>query len=43
MRQPGGTAFLFRMAKAARKHWAGLVVIIQDAKTSWGRSWAGRW
>jgi type IV secretory pathway VirB4 component len=32
MRQPEGAAFLFRMAKAARKHWAGLVVITQDAE-----------
>jgi type IV secretory pathway VirB4 component len=32
MRQPEGARFLFRMAKAARKHWAGLVVITQDAE-----------
>ncbi len=32
MRQPEGAAFLFRMAKAARKHWAGLAVITQDAE-----------
>jgi type IV secretory pathway VirB4 component len=31
MRQPEGARFLFRMAKAARKHWAGLTVITQDA------------
>ncbi|WP_045875835.1 DUF87 domain-containing protein [Pseudofrankia sp. DC12] len=30
MRQPAGAAFLFRMAKAARKHWAGLTVATQD-------------
>jgi type IV secretory pathway VirB4 component len=27
-----GARFLFRMAKAARKHWAGLEVITQDAE-----------
>ena len=27
MREPEGARFLFRMAKAARKHWAGLVVV----------------
>lgn len=32
MRQPEGAQFLFRMAKAARKHWAGLAVITQDAE-----------
>ncbi len=32
MRQPEGARFLFRMAKAARKHWAGLAVITQDAE-----------
>jgi type IV secretory pathway VirB4 component len=32
MRQPEGAAFLFRMAKAARKYWAGLMVITQDAE-----------
>ena len=32
MRQPDGAAFLFRMAKAARKHWAGLEVVTQDAE-----------
>jgi type IV secretory pathway VirB4 component len=31
MRQPEGAKFLFRMAKSARKHWAGLTVITQDA------------
>ncbi|GAA2213293.1 hypothetical protein GCM10009850_087550 [Nonomuraea monospora] len=31
MKQPEGARFLFRMAKAARKHWAGLAVITQDA------------
>ncbi|GAA0535012.1 hypothetical protein GCM10011581_48320 [Saccharopolyspora subtropica] len=31
MRQPAGAEFLFRMAKAARKHWAGLTVATQDA------------
>jgi type IV secretory pathway VirB4 component len=31
MRQGEGAQFLFRMAKAARKHWAGLAVITQDA------------
>jgi type IV secretory pathway VirB4 component len=32
MRQPDGARFLFRMAKAARKHWAALMVITQDAE-----------
>ncbi len=31
MRQDDGARFLFRMAKAARKHWAGLAVVTQDA------------
>jgi type IV secretory pathway VirB4 component len=31
MRDPEGAKFLLRMAKAARKHWAGLSVITQDA------------
>ncbi|MGO1053663.1 VirB4 family type IV secretion system protein [Crossiella sp. CA198] len=31
MRQPAGAEFLFRMAKAGRKHWAGLTVATQDA------------
>ncbi|MEC3979903.1 VirB4 family type IV secretion system protein [Amycolatopsis sp. H20-H5] len=30
MQQPEGAKFLFRMAKAARKHWAGLTVATQD-------------
>ncbi|GCD40805.1 VirB4 family type IV secretion system protein [Streptomyces paromomycinus] len=30
MQQPAGADFLFRMAKAARKHWAGLTVATQD-------------
>jgi len=30
MRQPAGADFLFRMAKASRKHWAGLTVATQD-------------
>jgi type IV secretory pathway VirB4 component len=30
MNQPSGAEFLFRMAKAARKHWAGLTVATQD-------------
>ncbi|QIZ37887.1 VirB4 family type IV secretion system protein [Saccharopolyspora sp. ASAGF58] len=30
MRQPAGAEFLFRMAKASRKHWAGLTVATQD-------------
>ena len=32
MRQHDGAQFLFRMAKAARKHWAGLVLVTQDAE-----------
>jgi type IV secretory pathway VirB4 component len=31
MSQPSGAEFLFRMAKSARKHWAGLTVVTQDA------------
>ncbi|MEU8056030.1 VirB4 family type IV secretion system protein [Microbispora bryophytorum] len=31
MREDAGARFLFRMAKAARKHWAGLAVVTQDA------------
>ena len=31
MKEPAGARFLFKMAKAARKHWAGLAVITQDA------------
>jgi type IV secretory pathway VirB4 component len=30
MREPSGAEFLFRMAKASRKHWAGLTVATQD-------------
>lgn len=30
MHQHAGAQFLFRMAKAARKHWAGLTVATQD-------------
>ncbi|MEV0220296.1 DUF87 domain-containing protein [Streptomyces sp. NPDC050704] len=30
MREPAGADFLFRMAKASRKHWAGLTVATQD-------------
>jgi type IV secretory pathway VirB4 component len=30
MREAEGAKFLFRMAKAARKHWAGLTVVTQD-------------
>jgi type IV secretory pathway VirB4 component len=30
MQQPAGAVFLFRMAKASRKHWAGLTVATQD-------------
>lgn len=31
MKEPAGARFLFRMAKAARKQWAGLAVVTQDA------------
>ncbi|WP_207939470.1 VirB4 family type IV secretion system protein [Actinomadura darangshiensis] len=31
LRQAEGAKFLFRMAKAARKYWAGLTVVTQDA------------
>ena len=31
MRDPAGARFLFKMAKAARKHWCGLTVVTQDA------------
>ena len=31
MADPHGAKFLFQMAKAARKHWAGLTVVTQDA------------
>jgi type IV secretory pathway VirB4 component len=30
MSQPAGARFLFRLAKASRKHWAGLTVSTQD-------------
>ncbi|SDM99159.1 AAA-like domain-containing protein [Lentzea albidocapillata subsp. violacea] len=30
MKEPAGAEFLFRMAKASRKHWAGLTVATQD-------------
>lgn len=30
MKEPAGAQFLFRMAKASRKHWAGLTVATQD-------------
>lgn len=30
MREPAGAQFLFRMAKASRKYWAGLTVATQD-------------
>ncbi len=31
MRDPEGARFLYRAAKSARKHWAGLTVVTQDA------------
>ncbi|ABW16062.1 Type IV secretory pathway VirB4 protein-like protein [Parafrankia sp. EAN1pec] len=31
MAHPAGARFLFRLAKAARKHWAGLAVATQDS------------
>jgi type IV secretory pathway VirB4 component len=31
MRDPAGARFLAWLAKAARKHWAGLTVVTQDA------------
>jgi len=31
MRDPAGAAFLYRLAKSARKYWCGLTVITQDA------------
>ena len=31
MSEPAGAEFLFRMAKSARKQWAGLTVVTQDA------------
>jgi hypothetical protein len=30
MKEPAGAEFLFRMAKASRKQWAGLTVAMQD-------------
>ena len=32
MRDPEGAKFLFRLAKSARKHWAGLAAVTQDAE-----------
>ncbi|KPM53265.1 conjugal transfer protein TraC [Frankia sp. R43] len=31
MSHPAGATFLFRLAKAARKHWAGLAIATQDS------------
>src|SRR5690606_32183081 len=31
MRENEGARFLYRLAKSARKHWAGLAVVTQDA------------
>ncbi|WP_018500949.1 VirB4 family type IV secretion system protein [Parafrankia discariae] len=31
MAHPAGARFLYRLAKAARKHWAGLAVVTQDS------------
>ncbi|MFI0352840.1 VirB4 family type IV secretion system protein [Actinomadura sp. 9N407] len=31
MHHPAGAQFLYRLAKSARKHWAGLAVVTQDA------------
>jgi type IV secretory pathway VirB4 component len=31
MQQPAGAAFLYKLAKSARKHWAALSVVTQDA------------
>ena len=31
MRDAEGAKFLYRLAKSARKHWAGLAVVTQDA------------
>ena len=43
MRDPEGARFLFRMAKASRKHHAGLAAITQDAEDVLAaRTWAGR-
>ena len=36
MSEPSGAEFLFRMAKSARKHWAGLTVVTQDAGDLFG-------
>jgi type IV secretory pathway VirB4 component len=38
MSEPSGAEFLFRMAKSARKHWAGLTVVTQDAADLLGSS-----
>ena len=42
MREDEGARFLYRLAKSARKHWAGLAVVTQDAgdllSTDLGRS-----
>ena len=38
MAEPSGAEFLFRMAKSARKHWAGLTVVTQDAGDLLGSS-----
>jgi type IV secretory pathway VirB4 component len=38
MSEPSGADFLFRMAKSARKHWAGLTVVTQDAGDLLGSS-----
>jgi hypothetical protein len=32
MQHPAGAAWLYRMAKSARRHWAGLTVITQDVE-----------
>ncbi|MCP2343719.1 VirB4 family type IV secretion system protein [Actinomadura rupiterrae] len=32
MKEPEGARFLYRLAKSARKHWAGLAVVTQDAE-----------
>jgi type IV secretory pathway VirB4 component len=36
MQQPEGARWLYRLAKSARKYWAGLTVITQDAKDMLG-------
>jgi PrgI family protein/AAA-like domain len=42
LQHPAGAAFLLRLAKSARKHWAGLTLVTQDAAdvlaTDLGRS-----